>query len=348
METNISQQTQSDEDAQLGRPASLRSPLGDSWRRFRRSPVAMASMIFLAILGLLAAAAPVSTPYSAQTTFRTHRGELPLTRFNPGDRLDRCHWVGSPLEEPGCSIFLLGSNQGGQDLYSLAVYGARTSLAVALVASSMALLIGMAYGAISGYLGGWIDEAMMRVVDTLYGLPIFLVALGVQSFFLVGRSFAQDGLMLVINRLNDQLGGLLFLFVAIGAVNWVTMARMTRALTHARKRTEFVEAARAVGAGDSRILMRHVLPNILGPLVVLESLAIPGYIFLEATLSFLGLGVRGSGVSWGAMIHSGYSSIRVSPHIILVPSIALSLVTLAFNFIGDGLRDALDPLDRNR
>lgn len=344
----ISRQAGSGEGAQVDERVSLRSPWSDSWRRFARNPVAMASLIFLTILGLLAVGAPISTPYSPRTTFLVHRGELPLTRFDPGDKLEGCHWAGSTAGNSGCSIFLLGTNQGGHDLYSLTVYGARTSLAVALVASSLALIIGLAYGSISGYLGGWVDEAMMRVVDALYGLPIFLVALGVQSFFLVGRRFAQEGILVTINQLNDQLDGLLFLFVAIGAVNWVTMARMTRALTHARKRTEFVEAARAVGAGDSRILLRHILPNILGPLIVLESLAIPGYIFLEATLSFLGLGVRGGGVSWGAMISSGYSSIRVSPHIILVPSIALSLVTLAFNFIGDGLRDALDPMDANR
>lgn len=327
----------------LSSQGPIRSPTRDAWRRFNRNPVAVFSTVVLLVLGVMAAAAPLTTPYGPTTNFRRWRAAPPSTAFDPQDKISECHWVGTPLENPGCSTFVLGSSQSGHDLYSLTIYGARTSLAVALVASSMALMIGLGYGSISGYLGGWVDEVMMRVVDTLYGLPIFLVALGVQSFFLVGLSFAQSGFMLVVNRLNDQLGGLLFLFIAIGAVNWVTMARMSRALTHARKRTEYAEAARAIGASDSRILLRHILPNILGPLIVLESLAIPGYIFLEATLSFLGLGVRGSGVSWGAMISAGYTSIRTAPHIILVPSIALSLVTLAFNFIGDGLRDAIDP-----
>lgn len=326
----------------------FRSPMRDAWLRFIRNPVAVVSMVFLIVLGVLAAAAPISTPYGPTTTFLDNRGEALGTSFDPGEELSKCHWAGSPLEVPGCHVFMLGTNQGGHDMYSLTIYGARTSLAVALVASSMALLIGVTFGSIFGYLGGWIDEVGMRVVDTLYGLPVFLVALGVQSFFLVGLSFSQSGFLAAVRRLNDQLGGLLFLFIAIGAVNWVTMARMSRALTHSSKRTEFVEAARAVGASDSRILMRHIVPNILGPLIVLESLAIPGYIFLEATLSFVGLGVRGSGVSWGSMISTGYSSIRTSPYIILIPSVALSLVTLAFNFIGDGLRDAIDPQSRGR
>lgn len=320
-----------------------RSPLHDAWRSFRRNRAALISTGYLALVAVIAIAAPWITPYGPKEAHVASRNRPLASHFEPGDfQLARCHWLGTPLEDIGCRTFLLGSNADGSDMWSLTAYGARTSMAIALVASATSLIIGISYGTLAGYVGGQADEVMMRFVDFLYALPVFIVVLGIQSFFRFAY-LGDEGIMRVLADWNDQLGGLLFLFIAIGAVNWVAMARMARALVHASKRSQHVEAALAIGASDSRILGRHILPNIVGPLIVVETLAIPGYIFLEATLSFLGVGVGTAGTSWGAMINSGYAAIRSAPHIILIPSIALSLLTLAFNFVGDGLRDAADP-----
>lgn len=320
-----------------------RSPLHDGWRSFRRNRAAVLGAVYLLMVAVIALAAPWITPYGPKVAHISARSQPIGSRFSPREmQLDRCHWYGTPLQELGCSTFLLGSNAEGVDLWSMTVYGARTSMAVALVASATSLIIGISFGTLAGYVGGQVDEVMMRFVDFLYALPVFIVVLGIQSFFRFAF-LGEEGFMRLMATWNDQLGGLLFLFIAIGAVNWVSMARMARALVHASKQSQHVEAARAIGASDSRILGRHILPNIVGPLIVVETLAIPGYIFLEATLSFLGVGVGNAGTSWGAMISSGYAGIRSAPHIILIPSIALSLLTLAFNFVGDGLRDAADP-----
>jgi oligopeptide transport system permease protein len=320
-----------------------RGPFDDAWRSFRHNRAAMMSAIFLVLVALLAVTAPWITPYSPKEGHVASRSMPILSRYQPGEfQRARCHWLGTPLEEVGCSTFLLGSNSFGNDMWSLLVYGARTSMAVALVASATSLIIGISFGTVAGYVGGQADEIMMRFVDFLYALPVFIVVLGIQSFFQFAF-LGQEGFMRLLSDWNARLGGLLFFFIAIGAVNWVSMARMARAMVHASKRSQHVEAARAIGASDSRILGRHILPNIVGPLIIVETLAIPGYIFLEATLSFLGLGVGNAGISWGAMINNGYAAIRSAPHIILIPSIALSLLTLAFNFVGDGLRDAADP-----
>ncbi|MFP3854403.1 MAG: ABC transporter permease [Anaerolineales bacterium] len=332
------------QDKELGgqRRSRQRGPMYDALFAFRRNPVAVVSASFLMLVLILAVAAPWITPYSPHIGHESARNQAPLSSFEPrAFDLERCHWYGTFLEA-GCSYFLLGSDVGGTDLWSLVVYGARTSLAVALVASSISLLLGIAYGTFAGYLGGVVDEAMMRFVDFLYALPAFIVALGIQSFFRF--AFVQkEGIMLILSDLNEAMDGLLFLFIAIGSVSWVSMARLSRAMVHSGKSSEYVQAARAIGASDNRLLFRHLLPNILGPLIVVETLAIPGYIFLEATLSFLGLGVGAVGSSWGIMIARGYAAIRSHPHIILIPSLALSFVTIAFNFVGDGLRDAVDP-----
>jgi oligopeptide transport system permease protein len=323
--------------------ARRRGPWRDAWHAFRKNPVALASTIFLLLFVLVALLAPWVTPYDPTVSHEVSRNLPPLSSFEPNDfDLVRCHWYGTWLEPRGCRFFLLGSGVGGIDLWSQTVYGARTSLAVSLAASAISLLLGIAYGTFAGYLGGTFDEVLMRFVDFLYALPAFIVAIGIQSFFRF-TYVRQEGIIKILSDLNDSMDGLLFLFIAIGSVSWVAMARLARAMVHAGKHNEYVQAATAIGASENRILFRHLLPNILGPLIVVQTLAIPGYIFLEATLSFLGLGVGTTGTSWGAMIAQGYSAIRSHPHVILVPSLALSLLTLAFNFTGDGLRDAVDP-----
>jgi len=181
---------------------------------------------------------------------------------------------------------------------------------------------------------------MMRVVDFLYAFPFLIVVILLQTYFKALQRRGGDNLFF---DLNEKMGGLLFLFIAIGLLNWIGMARIARGQVLSYKRMEFVEAARAVGASDTRIVVKHLLPNIIGPLIVSESLAIPGYIFTEAFLSFIGLGVDPPTASWGIMISEAAPGLRSYPFQVLVPAIALSLTTLAFNFLGDGLRDALDP-----
>ena len=215
---------------------------------------------------------------------------------------------------------------------------------MAVVAALVSLVIGVAYGITAGYFGGRVDEVMMRIVDFLYGLPIIIVVILMQVYFkAMARRGTDTGLVGVILDLNEAMGGLLFVFIAIGALNWIGMARIARGQTLSYKEKEFVEAARATGAGSRRILYVHLMPNILGPCIVQETLQIPGYILLEAFLSFIGLGVDAPTPSWGIMINEGFQALRSYPHIILVPSAALTATVLAFNFLGDGLRDAFDP-----
>jgi oligopeptide transport system permease protein len=236
--------------------------------------------------------------------------------------------------------FPLGADHLGRDLLSRTLYGARVSLGFALVASAVSLVVGTIYGMISGYVGGKLDDFMMRIVDFLYAFPFLVVVILLQTYF---KAIERRGGAGFIFDLNDAMGGMFFLFIAIGLIDWIGMARIARGQVLQYKRMEFVEAANAVGASDTRIVMKHLLPNILGPLIVAESLNIPTYIFLEAFLSFIGLGVNPPTPSWGIMVNEAVQCLRSFPNQVLVPAIALSITTLAFNFLGDGLRDALDP-----
>ena len=195
-------------------------------------------------------------------------------------------------------------------------------MAVGFLATAVSLIIGVAYGMSSGYLGGKTDALMMRIVDILYSLPftIFVILLMV----LFGRNF-------------------ILLFIAIGAVEWLTMARITRGQTLGLKRAEFIEAARALGYPHTRILVRHILPNLLGPVIVYATLTVPAVMLLEAVLSFLGLGVQAPMSSWGSLIKEGSEKMDIAPWLIFFPGLFFSLTLLALNFLGDGLRDALDP-----
>ncbi len=241
-------------------------------------------------------------------------------------------------------VYPLAADHLGRDILSRTIYGARISLTVALVGSAVSLLVGIIYGMISGYMGGRLDNIMMRVVDFLYAFPFLVVVILLQTYFkAIARQGSGEGIGLVFINMNKEMGGLLFLFIAIGLINWLGMARIARGQVLSYKKKEFIEAARAVGANDTRILVKHLFPNILGPLIVAETLTIPAYIFTEAFLSFIGLGVDPPTPSWGIMISEAAKGLRSYPNQLLVPAVALSLTTLAFNFLGDGLRDAFDP-----
>jgi ABC-type dipeptide/oligopeptide/nickel transport system permease subunit len=232
----------------------------------------------------------------------------------------------------------------GRDNLSRTLYGTRISLAVAFVAATVSLIVGVIYGMVSGYGSPGRDNVMMRFVDFLYGFPLIIFIILMQVYFkALSAADANNPIARWILELDQAMGGIFLVFVALGLVNWLGMARIARGQTLSFRKKEFVEASRSVGSNDTRIIRRHILPNILGPCIVAETLAIPGYILLEAFLSFIGLGANPPTPSWGIMISETYQAMRVAPLNVFVPALALTLTTLAFNFLGDGLRDAFDP-----
>jgi oligopeptide transport system permease protein len=314
-----------------------RSLLEESMIRLMRNKVAVVSAVFILLLALTAIFADFVAPYDY--------AEQDLIANNAVPK-----WMLFLLPENAVNYarvsdkFVLSADHLGRDLLSRVIYGARVSLAVAVAASTVSLIVGTLYGMISGYLGGRIDDFMMRMVDFLYAFPFLVVVILLQTYFkAMSRRGGMEGIGSTLMNINNSMGGMFFLFIAIGLINWIGMARIARGQVLQYKRMEFVEAARAVGASGTRIIFKHLLPNIVGPLIVAETLALPGYIFTEAFLSFIGLGVDPPTPSWGIMISEAVQGLRSYPNQVLVPAIALSLTTLAFNFLGDGLRDAFDP-----
>ncbi len=325
-----------------------RSLLSDSINRLKKNKLAMASIIFL-LLMVLAAFPFASLITSGDFAKQDLMANSALPQWAESTAIGRI--VFSIIMPDNYENYVrysdkfpLGADDLGRDLWTRTIYGARVSLMIAIVASSVSLVIGTIYGLISGYAGGAVDNVMMRVVDFLYGFPFIVVVILLQTYFkALAKRGAEGSVGQVMVNLNNSMGGMLFLFIAIGLINWLGMARVARGQALSIRKKEYVEAAKAVGAVDMRIIFRHVLPNILGPLIVLETLAIPGYIFTEAFLSFIGLGVNPPTPSWGIMISETAPAIRSYPNQLLPPAMALTFTTLAFNFLGDGLRDAFDP-----
>ena len=283
----------------------------DARRRLFHNRAALASMIILGLITVLAVLAPLLSPYAYDEV------NYDLIACAPG------WWpVEAACRAPG---HIFGTDAVGRDLFVRVLFGARVSLAVGLVATLVSLVIGVLYGAIAGYLGGRIDGLMMRIVDVLYSLPfIFFVII----------------LMVMFDR------NFILLFVAIGAVEWLTMARIVRGQTLSIKQKEFIEAARAAGVGPLGIIIRHVIPNVVGPVMVYVTLTVPGVILMESFLSFLGLGIQEPLTSWGVLISDGADQMETAPWLLLFPALFMVITLFCFNFIGDGMRDALDPKDR--
>jgi ABC-type dipeptide/oligopeptide/nickel transport system permease subunit len=279
-----------------------------AWSRFRKHKAAVVGLAVVGLLILVALLAPVLAPMDPD------KQELFSRLAKPG----------SPFPESfgKAGTFLLGADHVGRDLLSRLMYGSRVSLLVGLVAEAMVLLIGVPLGAMAGYYGGKVDQSIMRVADVMFAFPDLLFAMAI--VFALGP-------------------GLVNLFIALGFVGWAGMARLVRGQVLQIKEADFVQAAKAAGAKDWWIILRHILPNALGPIIVSVTLGIPGAIMSEASLSFLGLGVAPPTSTWGTMIFDGRGYLRHAPILSIVPGVAIMITVLAFNLVGDGLRDALDP-----
>lgn len=279
-----------------------RSLWDDARRRLLANRAATISMGLLLGLVLLAIVGPFLTPFTYDQINKNDVWAPPLTAGH-----------------------LMGADSLGRDLLARLLVGLRVSLAIGVVATAVSLVIGVIWGATAGYLGGRIDELMMRFVDILYSLPfIFFVILLMVTF---GRN-------------------IILIFLAIGAVEWLTMSRIVRGQTLSLKQKEFVEAARAAGLSDQAIITRHIVPNLLGPVVVYVTLTIPAVILAESFLSFLGMGVQEPLTSLGTLISQGAQDMEAAPWLLIFPSVTMVATLMCFNFIGDGLRDAIDPKDR--
>ena len=269
----------------------------DAWQRLRKNKMAVGGGITLLLFILMALLTPWLAPYSYEAQ------NLDLGASPPS----ASHWLGT-------DVF-------GRDVLTQVMYGGRVSLAVGFIATAVALLIGVTWGAVAGYVGGRVDAVMMRIVDILYALPfmIFIVLL-----------------MVVFGR------NVLLLFLAIGAVEWLTMARIMRSQVQSLRQQEFIEAAISLGLSPAAIIRRHVIPNALGPIIVYTTLTIPSVMLLEAFLSFLGLGIQPPQTSWGLLISYGAETMEEYPWLLIFPGLALTTTLFSLNFLGDGLRDALD------
>ena len=269
----------------------------DAWLRLKKNRAAVTGGVVLAVMVVLAIFTPWIAPYGYEAQ------NLDLGATPPS----AAHWLGT-------DIF-------GRDLLTQILYGGRISLAVGFIATAVALVIGVTWGAVAGYVGGRIDSIMMRFVDILYALPfmIFIILL-----------------MVVFGR------NILLLFLAIGAVEWLTMARIMRTQVQSLRQQEFVEAAVSLGLPPSAIIFKHIIPNALGPIIVYTTLTIPSVMLLEAFLSFLGLGIQPPQTSWGLLISYGAETMEEYPWLLIFPGLALTITLFSLNFLGDGLRDALD------
>ncbi len=287
--------------------------------RLRRNKLATIAGFYLIVLVLIAIVGPALLPY------RYDEQQYEAVNAPPS----WSHWM--------------GTDELGRDVLARLVFGARISLTVGVVVQGVILLIGVPIGIFAGYTGGKIDTLLMRLVDVLYALPNLLFVIVIMTYLRGTMDSDPGGVWSAVTWLDAKTGGLIGVYIGLGMIGWLTVARIVRANAMSIKRKEFVEAARGMGARDRRVMGAHVLPNTVAPIVVAATLGIPSAILSEAGISFLGLGVIPPMPSWGLMIADAIPGMRSHPHLLIFPAVALSLTVLAFNFLGDGLRDALDP-----
>ena len=309
----------------------------DAWMRLKKNHMALISLWIFGLIIFLCFVIPVV-------------GGI----FAPEDSVERAtnYWFKHPNTTNLSNTFsgpsaqhILGTDNLGRDLFSRLLFGGQISLVVGLGATLISMFIGITYGAIAGYLGKKWDAVMMRIVDLLYGLPFLVIVILLSVLIIEWAKKAQPTLekwgwsdLLINMTLN-----ILPICIAIGILGWYTMARVVRSQVLSSKELEYVEAAKSLGLSHPNLLFKQILPNLLGPIIVYTTLTIPGFILTEASLSFLGLGVQAPNSSWGIMLDEGANYIETYPRMLIVPSLMFSVTLLALNFLGDGLRDALDP-----
>jgi peptide/nickel transport system permease protein len=282
--------------------------MGEAWRRFKKDKVAVVGAVVIAAISLAAIFAPLITPYD------------PFEQFFEGLSIE-----GAPRPPDG--EFWLGTDLLGRDLFSRLLYGARTSLIIGIAANATAVFIGTVFGATAGYVGGWVGIAIMRFTDLMMAFPALLLAIALAAIL-------KPSLWIVV--------------LVIALVNWVQTARVIYTQTRSLVEREFIEATRALGAAWPRILLVHILPHLVPHILVWATLGISVTVLLEATLSFLGIGVQPPTPSWGGIIFESQSYFLSAPWLVFFPGVSILVVALAFNVVGDGLRDALDPTQRGR
>ncbi len=293
-----------------------RSLWDDARRRLFANKAAVTSMIILALMIVMAAIGPFLSPHDFDDQNYLYTSSGPT--------------LSAPTQSGETTAYFFGTDANGRDIFARTWIGARISLAIGFIATSVSLFIGVIFGATAGFVGGRLDNLMMRLVDILYSIPhmfIFIILLVV---------FGREG----------GWKNILLLFMVIGALEWLTMARIVRGQTLSVKEKEYIEAARAAGVSSWTMIRRHVVPNVLGPVVVYMTLTVPAVILTESFLSFLGLGVQEPLTSWGKLISEGAQELNTAPWMLLFPATMMAITLFCFNFIGDGLRDALDPKDR--
>lgn len=303
----------------------------DAWRRLLKNKLAVFGMIVMAIMTIAVIIGPVIIKWTLGYTYDAIPADSNLVNsFAPS------------LRHP------MGTDEAGRDLFVRVLQGGRISLMVGIISTVVSLIIGVSYGATAGYLGGKIDNLMMRIVDILYSIPYILIVIVLLSVF------GGPGTPEWIKWISEQIGGagnqglnqIFLLFFALGLVSWLTMARVVRGQILTLKNQEFVLAARATGVSTFSIIFRHLVPNALGPVIIYATLTIPSVMLTEAFLSFLGLGVQAPYASWGSLASDGIKNIAIYPWQMIFPGVTMALVLFSLNFLGDGLRDALDPQTR--
>jgi oligopeptide transport system permease protein len=311
--------------AETGQIVAGTSLWKDAWRRLLKNKLAVFGLIVVGFMVLATLIGPFivkkTTGYEYFTINSDMIKSLPPFRTEAGE----FSWT-HPM----------GTDSQGRDILARVLIGGRISLMVGVISTFVSLLIGITYGATAGYLGGKTDNVMMRIVDVLYALPYMMIVIVLLAFFGSGKLFGNVGG-------SSALGQLILLFIALGAVSWLTMARIVRGQIISLKNQEFVLAARATGVSTPRIIFRHLVPNTLGPVIVYATLTIPTVMLQEAFLSFLGLGVQAPLASWGSLASDGIQNIAIFPWQLIFPGVTMALTLFSLNFLGDGLRDALDP-----
>ncbi|MEA2653708.1 MAG: oligopeptide transport system permease protein [Chloroflexota bacterium] len=295
------------------RPQASTGLWREAWGRLRKNKLALLGLVGVGLLMFAAVFGPILAPYPYQDQDLV---AIAAHKFKP--------------LPPGSPGHLLGTDQLGRDLLSRILDGAQISMTVALVVQFVVLFVGVPIGAAAGWFAGRVDSFLMRFTDIIYAFPdlLFIILLSVTL---------RDTI------LGQALNGLLLVFIAIGLTSWVTVARLVRGQMLSLKETEFVEAAKAIGVTDRRIVTRHLLPNGNGPIIVAITLGIPGAILAEATLAYIGVGVQAPRASWGSLVAEGQKYVRSDPHLVIIPALCIAFALISFTFLGDGLRDALDP-----